>query len=87
VKTLSKPSVQSDFEYRDLDPLLRLKAQFCQAALQGHIATQNANGAGFIHEVDYIIEHAYRLGELMFEKFAEENPSIIRRFNRKVGIS
>ena len=78
----SKSPIQSVSKVGNLDRLLRLKAQFCSAALQGHIAMQNDLG-GFMHEDQYIVEHAYLLGELMFQKFVKEN-DVVRRFNEKL---
>jgi hypothetical protein len=68
-----------------LDPLTRLKAQFCCAALTGHLAMENYEG-GFMHDDDYIIDHAYLLGEAMFEKFVAENCSSIQKFNKALGL-
>ena len=33
-----------------------------------------------------LVERAYRLGEAMFELYTQENPSVIRKFNQKVGL-
>jgi hypothetical protein len=65
---------------------LWLKAYFCGCALQGHLASENGDGAGWLHTDEYVITHAYDLGSMMYEIFVEENPTVVRNFNRKVGL-
>jgi hypothetical protein len=67
-----------------LDSLTRLKAQFCQAALTGCLASQEE--AVPTHDDEAVVERAMYIGELMFTRFCEENRSVIQRFNEKVGL-
>jgi hypothetical protein len=61
-----------------------LKAYFCGCALMGAIASQQE--ACPTYDDEPLVERAYRLGELMFEKYTEENPSVVRKFNRRLGL-
>ena len=67
-----------------LDPLTRLKAQFVQAALTGCLASQDE--AVPTYDDEQLVERALVLGELAFTRFCEENQSVIRKFNEKVGL-
>ena len=61
-----------------------LKAYFCAAALTGRIASQE--DATFNCSMENIVDEAYTLGEMMFERYVEENLSAVRKFNKKVGL-
>jgi hypothetical protein len=39
-----------------------------------------------MHDKAYLLEQAYRIGEALFEPYQEENPSVIRKFNKKMGL-
>ena len=67
-----------------LDPFTRLKAGFVQAALTGILASQEE--AVPVSNDDIIVERALEIGEQAFTRFCEENSSIIKRFNEKVGL-
>jgi hypothetical protein len=42
----------------EAEPNLWLKAYFCAAALQGHLASENGDGAGWLHTDEYVVTHA-----------------------------
>ena len=67
-----------------MPPTKSLKAYFCGCALQGCIAPQEEAVPNYGDED--LVERAYRLGEAMFELYTQENPSVIRKFNQKVGL-
>jgi hypothetical protein len=67
-----------------MPPTKSLKAYFIGCALHGCIASQEE--AVPVYTDKDLVERAYRLGETMFALYTQENPSVIRKFNQKVGL-
>ena len=87
MKTLSKSPVQSAPKGDPtLSPLLRLKAQFVQAALNGILSSQEE--AVPATDDDVIVERALTIGELAFTRFLEENAHLatVQKFNQQIGL-
>jgi hypothetical protein len=82
-KLLPPLSEEEDYETR-FPCRTPLKAYFCGCALSGSIASQEE--ACPTHSDEDLVARAYRLGELMFEKYVEENLSAGRKFNKKVEL-
>jgi hypothetical protein len=86
MKTIHKlpPPPSSLFDPNEFTHGHDLKAFFIGCALQGRIACEEAQ----VFEIskEDLVEWAYDVGERVFEKYAEENLSALRRFNKKVGI-
>jgi hypothetical protein len=80
------PPLPEEEDYEELvsHSGLPLKAYFCGCAPSGSIASQEE--ACPTHSDEDLVARAYRLGELMFEKYVEENLSAGRKFNKKVGL-
>jgi hypothetical protein len=55
-------------------------------ALNGLIASDNADGAGLEHDDEWYAAKAYDIGAATFELYVQEDLSAVRRFNRKVGV-
>jgi hypothetical protein len=80
--TVKPPSV---FPQTEEEPSpITLKAYFTGCALIGRLSGQE--DAFFNTAVEQLALDACRMGELVYEQFIEENPSVVRNFNRKVGV-
>jgi hypothetical protein len=39
-----------------------------------------------MHAEDYVVEQDHRIVEALFELDSEEDPSVVRKFNKKLGL-
>jgi hypothetical protein len=71
MKPVSKPPPPNE-----ISAAILLRAFFCGAALAGRIVADNFDNSGHLgHDPDYLTDWALDVGNLMFEKFADEQES------------